>query len=255
MKRDFVCKFCNQEFAGVEGRSFSNHVRWCDKNTGNGDKGRSSLSAGLKKFWSNKQGKFQKFEVCCKKCGKSFSVRERSKLFPQRNEYFCSRSCANSRIVSDEMKEAIRKKLIKEPVSKFCNICSNNYYGRRKFCSDACISASKQIQLSGLKLYRLRCSFRFSLNDFPEEFDFSLVEKHGWYKAANRGNNLRGISRDHIVSVKYGFLNNIDPHIIAHPANCQLMQHHKNIGKHTKCNLTIDELLKKIEVWDTRYSV
>lgn len=80
-----------------------------------------------------------------------------------------------------------------------------------------------------------------------------MVEKHGWYAAKNRGDNLYGVSRDHIVSVKYGFENNIDPKIIAHPANCQLLPHSRNVSKSSKCHVTIEELMDKIRQWDYRY--
>ena len=90
--------------------------------------------------------------------------------------------------------------------------------------------------------------------DFPNEFDIVLVEQHGWYKATNRGNNLTGVSRDHIVSVRYGFDNGIDPSIISHPANCQLLQHGTNVSKGKKCDLTIEELFVKISNWNDKYN-
>lgn len=111
----------------------------------------------------------------------------------------------------------------------------------------------KNRDLSILSDYRYECSFRFSLKDYPDEFDFSLVEKHGWYCAKNRGDNLNGVSRDHIVSVSFGFKNGIDPKIISHPANCQLLRHNDNVSKHKKCGLTIAELLVKISQWDDKY--
>lgn len=109
-------------------------------------------------------------------------------------------------------------------------------------------------QRSDLVNYRADCSFKFNVYDFPDEFDVQLVEQFGWYKAKNRGNNLTGISRDHIVSVRYGFDNNIDPAIISHPANCQLLQHGTNVSKGKKCDLTIEELFVKISNWNDKYS-
>ncbi len=106
---------------------------------------------------------------------------------------------------------------------------------------------------SELVNYRADCSFKFNVFDFPDEFDLTLVEQHGWYKATNRGNNLTGVSRDHIVSVRYGFDNRIAPSIIAHPANCQLLQHGTNVSKGKKCDLTIEELFVKISNWNAKY--
>jgi hypothetical protein len=81
-------------------------------------------------------------------------------------------------------------------------------------------------------------------------FDFNLIKKFGWY---NFKTNPKGISRDHIVSINYGFKNKIDPKIISHPANCNLLQHNLNISKYTKNGMTIEELKKKIENWENDY--
>lgn len=101
----------------------------------------------------------------------------------------------------------------------------------------------------GLVRYRQLCEFKFGVRDYPKHFDLSLIEKHGWYKAKNRGNNLSGISRDHLYSVSDGFKNNIDPKIISHPANCVLVLHKENQKKHSKSKITIVELIDKIKSW------
>ena len=80
-----------------------------------------------------------------------------------------------------------------------------------------------------------------------------MVEKYGWYAAKNRGNNLGGISRDHIVSIRYGFENNVDSNIIAHPANCRLMVHGLNVSKGKKCGITVEQLKEKIQKWNEKY--
>lgn len=102
---------------------------------------------------------------------------------------------------------------------------------------------------TGIKRYRQLCEFKFSLKDYPNRFNFSLIEKYGWYKAKNRGDNPNGVSRDHMYSVKEGFINKIDPKIISHPANCELLVHKDNNKKKTASSITIEELLKRIEKW------
>ena len=57
-----------------------------------------------------------------------------------------------------------------------------------------------------------------------------------------------------MVSVKYGYENNIDPKIISHPANCQLLIHNENVKKYIRCDLTIEELINKIEQWRIKYN-
>ena len=119
------------------------------------------------------------------------------------------------------------------------------------------ISGKRKIKTKDIdknfKDYRKMCSFIFNLNDFKEEFDFTLIESFGWYKAKNNGDNPIGVSRDHKVSVKYGFENKIDPSIISHPANCQLIQQSKNSSKGTKNSISIEELIKDIEKWNNKY--
>lgn len=104
-----------------------------------------------------------------------------------------------------------------------------------------------------LRQYRSDCAFKFSVYDYPNEFDLSLLEEYGWYKAKNNGDNPGGISRDHLVSVKYGFDNGISPSLISHPANCKLMKHRDNVKKYSKNSISIEELTEKIKVWNKKY--
>lgn len=103
--------------------------------------------------------------------------------------------------------------------------------------------------------YRADCLFKFNLSDYSEEFDFTLIEQYGWYKAKNRGNNQTGISRDHAVSVRYGFDNNLPASHLSHPANCVLMQHGNNASKGKNNTMSYEELLKRIEAWDKKYGL
>lgn len=56
-----------------------------------------------------------------------------------------------------------------------------------------------------------------------------------------------------MISIMYGFKNEIPAEIISHPANCRLMQHKDNVSKYDKCSLTIKELLENIAIWDKKY--
>lgn len=105
------------------------------------------------------------------------------------------------------------------------------------------------------KAYRPSCEFKFNLNDFKEEFDFSLIDKYGWYNPTNKKNNLNGISRDHLYSVKDGFINKIDANIISHPANCKLIKHSQNSSKNSTSNITLEVLKEKIEKWNKKYNL
>lgn len=106
--------------------------------------------------------------------------------------------------------------------------------------------------------YYSNARFKFNVYNYPNEFNLLLIEQYGWYscsgkKRKGKPKNTAGVSRDHVMSVSYGFLNNIDPKIIAHPANCLIMLHSENKIKHGKCNITLQDLLQKINLWNEKY--
>jgi Rps23 Pro-64 3,4-dihydroxylase Tpa1-like proline 4-hydroxylase len=101
--------------------------------------------------------------------------------------------------------------------------------------------------MTEFKIYKAETNFKFNLSDYPDMFDFSLIEKYGWYSPSNKKNNLSGVSRDHMLSVKEGFELGIDPKLLAHPANCKLMIHNDNVSKNKKSSITLEELLERIE--------
>jgi len=240
-------------------------------NTSNGDKGLTSIRAANKRIMNDKMGELNEFSVRCQNCNNEFVVNERAKLHPQREVYFCSRSCANDRGPrTTEAKKNISDKLkgrrlingvmtiippIADKTCPGCSIIFTPKLQKQRYCNRKCSIDNRHNHLDkhSFARYRQLCAFRFGISDFPQEFDFSLIASYGWYQAANRGNNLGGISRDHIVSVKYGHEHGIDPRVIAHPANCRLMIHSENVSKGPKSAMTIDELLVKIELWNAKY--
>lgn len=259
------CPYCNQFFEDSRSQ-YANHVRWCKKNPRRKELDRSTKEK-LKKI---NRDRFlletKEFEVVCAKCGKKFKVREKIDKFPKKEKYYCSKSCANSHKKSENSRKKISEKLKKYYSSRLkrykhiCKGCGKEFENKKKnsiFCSNDCRIQykKKNSKRSLFEQYRIDCSFNFNLKDFPKEFDFSLIEKYGWYKAKNHGNNLIGVSRDHMVSIKYGFEHNIDPKIISHPANCKLMVHSENIKKYSRCSLTLEELLIRIEEWNKKYNL
>lgn len=212
----------------------------------------------------------------CSKCSKEFD--SYSKWGEKK---FCSRTCANSRIVSAESnlqrrttlsgrtlsEEHIKNisgdnhpkrkgKNLPKYIDKNCLCCGKKFSSNKdanKCCSRACVDANFKSLRSKWNQYKLECKFKFNVYDYPTLIDLTLISEHGWYKASNRGNNLNGISRDHSYSVKEGFKNNIDPKIISHPANCVLMKQSDNSSKKTKCNITIEKLLERICVVGREY--
>lgn len=141
-----------------------------------------------------------------------------------------------------------------------CNHCELEFqhlYKNIKFCCKNCQVENRRLKSksSELSYYRKDCSFKFSLNDFPKEFDFELIKKHGWYSPSNKKNNLNGVSRDHIFSVRDGFERKVSPSIMSHPANCRLMIHSENIQKNKKSDITLEELLDRISKFNKKYNI
>lgn len=198
----------------------------------------------------------------CIKCNKEFEV-ETTETYFDKIKDSCSLKCANKRKQTEETKQKIRdnfalkrKELLLHRHLDKCLNCDNLVKRKhKKCCSRECSSAytKKVYALTRDKhrQYALDASFQFNLADYSNEFDFSLVESHGWYSCKK---NTNGVSRDHIVSVNFGYKNNIDPKIIAHPANCKLLRQNDNASKHKKCGMTYDELLQKNKEWDLKYT-
>jgi len=84
------CKHCKQQFSFLTTSEKANHTRWCSSNPKRNDWNKSQGTI-------NQYGDFKQFEVICFCCSTTFVVSERQKLHPQKDKYYCSRSCANNR--------------------------------------------------------------------------------------------------------------------------------------------------------------
>lgn len=98
------------------------------------------------------------------------------------------------------------------------------------------------------RLYYKKAKFTFNLMDFPQIPGLDLFKKHGIYHPIK---NPQGVDRDHMVSIHYGWMNNIDPSIIAHPANCAILLHSDNNSKSSACSISVDELLIRIKDFES----
>lgn len=132
-----------------------------------------------------------------------------------------------------------------------CNEVLEYRFRNRVYCNITCKKEYFLKNVSDYKMYHDLSGFKFSLKDFG--FDFELVEKYGWYSAKNRGDNVNGVSRDHMFSVKEGFRRLINPLLLAHPANCELIVNRNNQSKCDDCSITLEELETRIEDFDKRY--
>ena len=261
----YECKECNLVFENHILKA--NHVRWNHKDSAYSEVGIKNLKEKVKKSINARFGKLINETVDCPKCKTPFQRKRRDSVDGlQKAKKFCSRPCANSRTwsKSDKLKKSAASKnslLIKQRVLITCQQCGIKkevIHSRKsqKCCSSACAQKYRyrdQNIFGNRKHYRNSASFKFSLNDYPDVFDFELIAKHGWYSPSNSKNpNPSGVSRDHMLSVAAGFKDGISPEILAHPANCKLILQTENFKKLDSCSISLDDLLKKIKLWDER---
>jgi len=208
----------------------------------------------------SKEDKYKGKERKCKKCNNIIPYQKRRNIY-------CSHSCATSEsnkkrkinLESNEKRKNTYKEKYKNHKYKsiLCNNCGNILilqFHRSKYCNKNCKKSYQRKNMTEYQKYKQDSLFKFSLNSYPYEFDFDLIKKHGWYKPTNRGNNLNGVSRNHLYSIMDGFENNVDTYLISHPANCKLILQKENSSKHKKSSITLDELKEKVIEWNKKYN-
>lgn len=262
-----ICPYCG-ELLLMNKRSFANHVRWCKSNP-KYDEIRKRTIENLSKTLKREENKIKEFTFNCVVCNKEYTIKT-SEAAINKGKYrkTCSSNCSHRLTYLNSDKDARNNKISEKlqraknhniVYTNTCEFCGKQFVTKKKHqkcCSVSCAAKNRYKTNKTIKNeYKHACSFTFALNSFLDEFDFALVEQFGWYKAKNHGNNLYGISRDHIFSQDDGLKYLIDPYIISHPANCRLLQHNKNASKHNKSDITIDDLILKIHQWHAKYGV
>lgn len=97
----------------------------------------------------------------------------------------------------------------------------------------------------------------------PREYKTNKLEKYYadvWYHTGknfnqfyndiNPNNYKRGRKTyhlDHKISILFGYLNDIDPEIIGHRCNLEMLYYKENIKKQANCSLSLNELLERID--------
>lgn len=261
-----ICPYCGETLI-MNKRSFANHVRWCKKNP----KYNEIRERTIKNISAHKQLRIKR-TLTCPVCHNKFILEVTDNDFKKGNHRkTCSTECSHKLSVMNTHDTCEKNKQISLSLKnryanhtendrvKKCKHCGKTFIAKKSknmYCSRGCARRDRDSNnLSLKKYYKSCCDFHFSLNSYPDEFDFTIIEQFGWYKAKNNGNNLYGVSRDHIFSCNDGFRKMIDPYIISHPANCQLLRHNDNASKHDKSNIMIDELISKIERWHKLYGI
>lgn len=96
--------------------------------------------------------------------------------------------------------------------------------------------------------YYDECKFRFPDELLPYTKNSELIQKYNWYNPYFPKEN--GLTKDHMISKRYGYLHNIDTYLISHPANCEIMLRDDNSSKQERCSITVQQLIEKVEWWN-----
>jgi len=187
--------------------------------------------------------------------------------YKKRNNTFCNSSCGathsnnnaspETRIKRinwwrDNLGTTIKRDQVfvpKFPKSIECNTCTNNFVAvhcRQHYCSPQC-NTSKHAKAT----YRSACRFIFSQKDYPELYNFNLIKSNGWYVPSNKGQyNPDGVTWDHLFRISDGYKLNIDPTIMSHPANAEMVTWRENISR-SQSTITYTQLIHRINNWIT----
>lgn len=94
--------------------------------------------------------------------------------------------------------------------------------------------------------YRYLARFKINALNITKIRGFSQLEVVGWY---NSQHNPNGLVKDHMLSIAHGFKNKINPEVVGHLANCELIPAVKNIKKSSDCSISEKDLKTLIKRW------
>ena len=123
-----------------------------------------------------KYGKFVDYSVKCISCNKFFIVNEREKLHPQKEKYYCSRSCANKRKHSQETKDKLSLKNKRVKLLN-CEYCGNSFEQKKliqRFCGHSCATKSR-MPLKGYERIGGLCSVKSQNKRSKNEIFFAKL--------------------------------------------------------------------------------
>ena len=95
------------------------------------------------------------------------------------------------------------------------------------------------------------CSFKFDVYTYPNIMGFELLSQYTFSSPQTRKPNSVYLHRDHMVSIAYGWENNISPSIISHPANCMILLESENCRKGQSCSISLESLIQRIKTWNS----
>jgi uncharacterized C2H2 Zn-finger protein/endogenous inhibitor of DNA gyrase (YacG/DUF329 family) len=158
----------------------------------------------------------------CKECNQLLS-------FEQKNNQFCSHSCAAISANRNRSPETLQKRsdtwhqnhpgqakvlriTYRDRIQK-CVGCDIEFIApfKRVYCNSTC----NQTKIGKVR-YRTQCRFNLNPVDNFAMYDFDLIKQVGWYRPANhpKGYNPDGVTWDHLYRIEEGFRHKIDSNIM-----------------------------------------
>ena len=169
------CLNCNKEVKNKYCNTSCQNTHQCT--------GKKKSIDSIEKRELKKIEKWKIFDVNCKKCNKEFEVREYNVDYPKKDKYFCSRSCANGKIWTEEdkLKKSIAAKN-SDKVKKANTLIGKSRLGKKiaDRITTICPVCNKDVIYikSKPKKYHQKCWLSIS-GGFKEG---SSRGKSGWYK-------------------------------------------------------------------------
>lgn len=197
-------------------------------------------------------------KFCTHTCAAKFNNRVRPASSRQKQSATIKQSIENGQVQIKTRKDKSKtiKLSRKYPYSKItwktCEVTGKPYHTR--LISRGHRQKSPYAKTIKSIYYQLT-KFKFNVYKMPELFDLALLNQLGWYtcpgkKRKNHIKNTAGVSRDHLYSISQGMENKIHPLLLSHPVNCKLVEHKKNKLKHSSCEITLHDLIQKIQMFD-----
>lgn len=178
--------------------------------------------------------------------------------FEKRRNKFCGHSCSASYTNTGRRHTESTKRKISASRPKIYPF-SKVYFITCKGCQATISNRScRQVYCSTCKKidkvrYKRESSFRLNKRDHPELFDSELISEYGWFVSSGPKKNRKGVSWDHLYPLHLGFENAVEPSIMRHPANAELVPHDENLRRYhrERSMISYEDLIDRIRRWDS----
>lgn len=181
MKKDRMCQYCKKEFVQIEGRTFSNHVKWCDKR---------DIQRKLNCQWCKHEvcsNNLEQHESAC--CENSKNSHKKTNCLECGiaifNQKFCSHQCSAKYECKNRKESGWKnplKNVIQPRIDKICICCGNVFkccmHSHYKVTCDSCLLVDKNCVICNKifrdKTYNIRktcsniCSRKLTSNNSRE---------------------------------------------------------------------------------------